>query len=138
MKTIGSIGLGAMGGSYAKFLIENNYRVYGVDPDSQNADIFISLGGKLLNNEGGIKRFDSLAVEKNGNICVGTLFNGGISVISPSGDLVEFIKFEDPYITNICFGSKDLKTAYITASYEGQLLEVKWDREGLPLNFLNK
>ena len=95
-------------------------------------------GGKLLNNEGGIKRFDSLAVEKNGNICVGTLFNGGISVISPSGDLVEFIKFEDPYITNICFGSKDLKTAYITASYKGHLLEVKWDREGLPLNFLNK
>ena len=95
-------------------------------------------GGKLLNNEGGIKRFDSLAVEKNGNICVGTLFTGGISVISPGGDLVEFIKFEDPYITNICFGSKDLKTAYITASYEGHLLEVKWDREGLPLNFLNK
>ncbi len=77
-------------------------------------------------------------VEKNGNICVGTLFNGGISVISPSGDLVEFIKFEDPYITNICFGSKDLKTAYITASYQGHLLEVQWGREGLPLNFLNK
>ena len=95
-------------------------------------------GGKLLNNEGGIKRFDSLAVEKNGNICVGTLFNGGISVISPSGGLIEFIKFEDPYITNICFGAKDLKTAFITASYEGHLLEVKWDREGLPLNFLNK
>ena len=32
MKTIGSIGLGAMGGSYAKFLIEDNYTVYGVDP----------------------------------------------------------------------------------------------------------
>ena len=50
MKTIGSIGLGAMGGSYAKFLIEDNYSVYGVDPDTENADIFISLGGKLLNN----------------------------------------------------------------------------------------
>ena len=37
MKTIGSIGLGAMGGSYAKFLIEDNYTVYGVDPDTQNA-----------------------------------------------------------------------------------------------------
>ena len=95
-------------------------------------------GGKLLNNEGGIKRFDSLALEKNGNICVATLINGGISVISPSGDLVEFVKFDDPYITNICFGSQDLKTAYITASHEGLLLEVKWDREGLPLNFLNK
>ncbi len=50
MKTIGSIGLGAMGGSYAKFLIEDNYTVYGVDPDTQNSEIFTSLGGVLLNN----------------------------------------------------------------------------------------
>ena len=50
MKTIGSIGLGAMGGSYAKFLIEDNYTVYGVDPDTQNAELFTSLGGVLLNN----------------------------------------------------------------------------------------
>ena len=94
-------------------------------------------GGKLLNIEGGIKRFDSLALEENGNICVATLINGGISVISPEGNLVEFVKFDDPYITNICFGSQNLKTAYITASFEGLLLEVDWDRQGLPLNFLN-
>ena len=50
METIGSIGFGAMGGSYAKFLIEDNYTVYGVDPDTQNAEIFTSLGGLLLNN----------------------------------------------------------------------------------------
>ena len=50
MKTIGSIGLGAMGGSYAKFLIEDNYTVYGIDPDTKNAEIFTSLGGLLLNN----------------------------------------------------------------------------------------
>ena len=50
MKTIGSIGLGAMGGSYAKFLIEDNYTVYGVDPNTQNAEIFTSLGGLLLND----------------------------------------------------------------------------------------
>ena len=94
-------------------------------------------GGKLLNIEGGIKRFDSLAMEENGNICVDTLINGGISVISPEGNLVEFVKFDDPYITNICFGSQNLKTAYITASFEGLLLEVDWNRQGLPLNFLN-
>jgi gluconolactonase len=94
-------------------------------------------GGKLLNIEGGIKRFDSLALEENGNICVATLINGGISVISPEGNLVEFVKFDDPYITNICFGSQNLKTAYITASFEGLLLEVEWKRQGLPLNFLN-
>ena len=50
MKTIGSIGLGAMGGSYAKFLIEDNYTVYGVDPDTHNAEIFTSSGGLLLDN----------------------------------------------------------------------------------------
>jgi gluconolactonase len=95
-------------------------------------------GGRLLNKEGGIKRFDSLALESNGNICVATLLNGGISVISPKGELLEFIKFEDPYITNICFGASNFKKAYITASYEGNLLEVDWSREGLRLNFLNK
>ena len=50
MITIGSIGLGAMGGSYAKFLIEDNYTVYGVDPDTHNAEIFTSSGGLLLDN----------------------------------------------------------------------------------------
>jgi len=99
---------------------------------------FSTNGGKLLNSNGGIKRFDSLAVEAGGNICVATLIDGGISVISPDGEVIEFIKFNDPYITNICFGSKDLKKAYITASYEGLLIEVNWDRPGLPLNFLNK
>jgi gluconolactonase len=77
-------------------------------------------------------------LENNGNVCVATLINGGVSVISPAGELLEFIKFEDPYITNICFGSNNLKKAYVTASYEGNLLEVDWDRKGLPLNFLNK
>jgi len=99
---------------------------------------FSTNGGKLLNSNGGIKRFDSLAVEAGGNICVATLIDGGISVISPDGEVIEFIKFNDPYITNICFGSKDLKKAYITASYEGLLIEVNWDRPGLSLNFLNK
>lgn len=50
MKKIGSIGLGAMGGSYARFLIENNYKVYGLDPDSKNSSTFTSFGGILLHN----------------------------------------------------------------------------------------
>ena len=50
MKKIGSIGLGAMGGSYARFLIENNYKVYGLDPDSKNSSAFTSFGGILLHN----------------------------------------------------------------------------------------
>jgi putative dehydrogenase len=54
MKKIGSIGLGAMGGSYARFLIENNYKVYGLDPDSKNSSAFTSFGGILLDNINGL------------------------------------------------------------------------------------
>ena len=92
-------------------------------------------GGILMNIEGGLKRFDSLAVEKNGYVCVGTLVDGGISVISPSSGLVEFWSLDDPYITNICFGGDYFKTAFITASYQGILLKANWHREGLKLNF---
>ena len=92
-------------------------------------------GGVLINIEGGLKRFDSLAVEKNGYVCVGTLVDGGISVISPSSGLVEFWSLDDPYITNICFGGDYFKTAFITASYQGMLLKANWHREGLKLNF---
>ena len=99
-------------------------------------DFPLSLnGGKLLNQEGGLSRFDSLAVEKNGYVCVGTLINGGISVISPLNGLVEFHKINDPYITNICFGREGRKEVFITASYKGQLLKAEWEREGLSLNF---
>jgi len=50
MKIIGSIGLGAMGGAYAKFLLEDSYKVYGIDPDENNAKMFTSYGGELLIN----------------------------------------------------------------------------------------
>ena len=50
MKTVGLIGLGAMGGSYAKHLLTNGYQVFGVDPDKNNRNSFSSLGGLILNN----------------------------------------------------------------------------------------
>ena len=50
MKTVGLIGLGAMGGSYAKHLLTSGYQVFGVDPDKNNRNSFSSLGGLILNN----------------------------------------------------------------------------------------
>lgn len=96
-------------------------------------------GGRLVYTAGGVyERFDSLAVEASGNICVATLMNGGISVIAPSGELVEFVPMPDRYTTNICFGGPDLKTAYITLSQSGRLVATDWPRAGLALNFLNR
>lgn len=90
-------------------------------------------GGRLLHGLPDYHRFDSLAIEESGNICVATLVQGGISVFSPHGELLEFHQAPEPYCTNICFGGKDLCTAYITLSGYGQLLEVTWSRPGLTL-----
>ncbi len=82
--------------------------------------------------------FDSLAVDEEGNVCVATLITGGITVHSPDGERAQLIEMPDILTTNICFGGKDLKTAYITLSSTGSLVSMPWHCAGLPLNFLNK
>lgn len=79
--------------------------------------------------------FDSLAVEANGNVCVATIVDGGISVVSSVGELVEFVANDDVYTTNICFGGDDMQTAWITSSSRGLLLKTRWPRPGLKLAY---
>ena len=93
-------------------------------------------GGRCVCGLPGFQRFDSLAVEASGNICVATLIAGCITVISPSGQVVRQVKMPDVYPTNICFGGPDLRTAYITLSASGQLAAMEWPEPGLRLNFM--
>jgi gluconolactonase len=95
-------------------------------------------GGELVAGLPGYQLFDSLAVDAEGNICVATLFNGGISVISPDGARVEHVPLPDVYTTNLCLGGPGLRTAYVTLSLSGRLVAIDWPRPGLPLNFLNR
>lgn len=90
-------------------------------------------GGALVAGLPGYQRFDSLKVEAGGNICVATLIRGGISVISPAGELLEFHKAPEIYCTNLAFGGADLRKVYVTLSGFGTLLEVAWPRAGLKL-----
>jgi gluconolactonase len=93
-------------------------------------------GGRLVCGLPGFQRFDSLAVEASGNICVATLVTGHITVISPAGQVVRQVKMPDVYPTNICFGGPDLRTAYITLSASGGLAAMQWPEPGLRLNFM--
>lgn len=92
-------------------------------------------GGRFMGGSAGYQRFDSMAVEANGNICVATLVNGGITVFSPDGTVLEFHAAPEGYCTNICFGGPDLRTAFITLSGYGMLVAVDWPRQGLPLAY---
>ena len=95
-------------------------------------------GGRVVHGRNTYCMYDSLAVDALGNVCVATLMDGGITVLSPDGEPPKFIPMPDRLTTNICFGGSDLKTAYITLSSTRQLVKMQWDNAGLPLNFLNK
>ena len=92
--------------------------------------------GRLVCGLPGFQRFDSLAVDARGNICVATLISGHITVIAPDGRLVRQVKMPDVYPTNICFGGPDMKTAYVTLSGTGELAAMDWPEAGLRLNFM--
>lgn len=93
------------------------------------------LNGDLVCGLPGLQLFDSLAVEANGRICVATIAfpTGCISSIAPDGSYEQY-PFADPLVTNICFGGKDMRTAYVTLSGTGKLVEMPWSRPGLKLN----
>lgn len=79
--------------------------------------------------------FDSLAVTAAGNICVATLYDGGISTITPDGMVSKFAIAGEPYVTNIAFGGADMRDAYITLSTTGRLVKTRWDEPGLELHY---
>jgi gluconolactonase len=92
-------------------------------------------GGTLLAGLAGMQLLDSLAVDAEGNVCVATILNGGITIISPDGSSIEHVPTGDPLTTNICFGGSDRKTAYITCSGTGRLLATEWSTAGLELAY---
>ncbi len=92
-------------------------------------------GGISLYRPGGDDLYDSLAVDGDGNVCVGTLVGGGITVVSPDGSSVRKASLPDPMVTNICFGGDDLQTAFVTLAVTGKLVAFRWPCPGLRLAF---
>jgi gluconolactonase len=86
----------------------------------------------------GVQLFDSMAIEAGGNVCIATIINGGITVVAPDGRLVEHVPLPDPFVTNLCFGGPDRRTAYVTLSGTGQLIEMRWPRPGANVNFVDR
>ncbi|MXP62664.1 SMP-30/gluconolactonase/LRE family protein [Roseomonas sp. M0104] len=90
-------------------------------------------GGRLICQFPGFRRLDSLAVTAAGNICVATLVSGEITTVAPSGEILRVVKMPELMPTNICFGGPELRTAYVTLSTTGKLVELPWDEPGLRL-----
>ncbi|MEI9991205.1 MAG: SMP-30/gluconolactonase/LRE family protein [Rhizomicrobium sp.] len=85
----------------------------------------------------GLAYFDSLGVQEDGGICVATILAGGISTFWPDTTPPTFghTPLPDLICTNICWGGKDMKTAYITMSSTGKLAKCTWRSPGLRLAY---
>lgn len=93
-------------------------------------------GGRMLWASPTFVRYDSLAVEAGGNVCVATIHEGGITAVAPGGGRADFFPVaEDWMVTNICFGGPDMRKAWITCSGTGTVLEADWPRPGLKLAY---
>jgi gluconolactonase len=95
-------------------------------------------GGRLVVAAPGghYQRFDSIALDALGNVYIGTLLHGGITVVSPDGRVCRHIPLPDRYPTNLCFGGPDLRTLYVTMSGGGRLIAIDdWPVPGLALNY---
>jgi gluconolactonase len=89
---------------------------------------------ELVGSGFGESEFDGLAVTAQGNICIGTNHTGGLTMITPDGD-VTFLDLPERMVTNIAFGGEDMRDAYLTWSTSGRLVRMRWDEPGLKLNF---
>jgi gluconolactonase len=92
------------------------------------------MPGRVVQTLPGFQWLDSLKVEQDGRVCVGTIFNGGISIFSADGG-VEHLAVPDLFTTNLCFGGADMQDVWITASSTGIIYKARWPRPGLKLAF---
>ena len=81
----------------------NKTYVYDILPDGSltNRKLFTSLGS------------DGMTIDNEGNIY---LTGRGVTVFNPEGEQIEYIPVEANWTSNVCFGGKDMKTLFITAS----------------------
>jgi gluconolactonase len=90
---------------------------------------------------------DSMKVDAEGNVWVATLLpkgadpnaNGGLTIISPEGEVLQFLEIEvgspTPLPSNLCFGGPDRRTVYVTCGGSGTLVKARVSVPGLALNF---
>jgi gluconolactonase len=81
----------------------------GNDGTLTNRRLFIELGS------------DGMTVDVNGNVY---LTGKGVIVFDSSGKQIEQIPLDEPWTANVCFGGKDFKTLFITASKSVYTLEM--------------
>ncbi len=88
---------------YVADIKANKTYVYDIQSDGSlnNKKLFTSMGS------------DGMTMDEKGNIY---LTGKGVTVFNPQGEKIEHIPIDANWTANVCFGGKDMKTLFITAS----------------------
>ncbi|MDR1200823.1 MAG: SMP-30/gluconolactonase/LRE family protein [Tannerellaceae bacterium] len=84
----------------------------------ENKRLFASMGS------------DGMTIDEQGNVY---LTGKGVTIFNPAGEQIEHIPVEAGWTANVCFGGKDMKTLFITASQYLYTLEM--NVKGVSLTF---
>ncbi|MCE2391568.1 MAG: SMP-30/gluconolactonase/LRE family protein [Proteobacteria bacterium] len=77
---------------------------------------------------------DGFAFDADGNLLCCGHQSGRIHVFGPEGgSLQAALEFEDPDLTNVCFGGAEFKTLFVTESGKGRVVKLDWERPGMVL-----
>lgn len=136
----GSIGLNGVGLSpdesvvYAAETLTGKLWAFDITGEGEVAPGAFGVIGRHVCTLPGHQYLDSLAVQANGDVCVATILNGGITTFTPAGGF-SHVALPDPLVTNICFAGAERREAIICLSGTGQLVKARWPYPGLALNF---
>ncbi len=94
----------------------------------------LSADGKISNKRLLIEfpdfGMDGMRCDADGNLYLTRFGKGTIAKVAPSGQVIQEIPLVGKRPTNICFGGKDGRTAYITLQDQGNLESFRVDRPG--------
>jgi gluconolactonase len=76
----------------------------------QDKTLFCSMGS------------DGMTIDEQGNVY---LTGKGVTVFNPAGKKIEHIDVAEPWTANVCFGGKDRRTLFITASKSFYALQMR-------------
>jgi gluconolactonase len=95
-----------------------------------------AIPGRLVAHFPGRVLLDSMALLADGRIAQATLVERpAIATVDPGTGSIAYTDFPDLLTTNIAFGGKDMKTAFVCLSTTGKLVRCRWPDPGLRLHF---
>lgn len=108
---------------YVNESVQRKVWVFDLSPDGK-------LSNKTLFHEFADGGMDGMRCDVHGNLYIARHGKGEVAVLSPHGKVIQTITTIGKKVSNICFGGKNGKTAYITLQDRGCLETFKTKHPG--------